>query len=139
MVGARRALLAGAGLLAVSCGGGSAGGGVIAPPAGVTSAEVQAQVFGPRCALSGCHVGAGAPFGLDLSSVGSSAANLVDVTSAEVPSLDRVEPFQSADSYLYLKLVGDPAIQGDPMPAAGGPLNGADLTLVRTWIDQGAQ
>jgi hypothetical protein len=130
--------LAGAALLAACGCGGSSGAPVIDAPDHVTAAQVQAEVFGPRCALSGCHVGVAAPFGLDLASVGSSVTNTVDVTSAEVPAFDRVEPFRSDESYLYLKLTGDSRIQGDPMPASGGPLGPAELELVRAWIDQGA-
>jgi hypothetical protein len=133
-----RILAGGALLFACGCSGGSSGGTVIDPPDQVTATEVQAEVFGPRCALSGCHVGATAPFGLDLGSVASSTANTVGVASFEVPSLDRVLPGDADESYLYLKLTGDPRIQGDPMPASGGPLGPAELALVRTWIEQGA-
>jgi hypothetical protein len=135
VIGSRVAIAASA--LACACCGGSSGG-VVEPPPVVTAADVQAEVFGPRCALSGCHVGVTAPFGLDLASIGSSVANTVGVASAEVPALDRIEPFEATDSYLYLKLLGDPSIQGDPMPASGGPLDAGDLELVRTWIEQGA-
>jgi hypothetical protein len=130
--------LAALALLAAGCSGGAGGGGVIQESDAVTVLDVQAQVFGPRCALSGCHTGPGAPFGLDLGSVASSTANLVGVASAEVPALLRVEPFDPAGSYLYMKLTAAPGIQGDPMPAAGGPLGPADLALVESWIADGA-
>lgn len=106
-------------------------------PTTVRLLDVQTQVFSPRCALSGCHTGVGAPFGLDLSA-GASAGNTIGVASAEVPSLLRVEPFDPADSYLLMKLIADPRISGDPMPLSGGPLSAADLALVESWIDQGA-
>lgn len=126
----------GLGTLAAGCSGDSGVGSVTAPSE-VTLLDVQVQVFSPRCALSGCHTGPGAPFGLDLSA-GASSGNVVGVASAEVPGLLRVEPFQAADSYLYMKLIDDPRILGDPMPLSGGPLSTADLTLVQSWIDQGA-
>ena len=110
----------------------------ITPPAAVTLLDVQTQVFTPRCALSGCHVGAGAPFGLDLSSVATSAASTVGVASSEMPSLMRIDPFDPGQSYLYLKITDDPSILGDPMPASGGPLSSADIALVSDWIDGGA-
>jgi hypothetical protein len=99
--------------------------------------DVQAQVFSPRCALSGCHIGPLAPHGLDLSA-GASAGNLIGVASAERPALLRVEPFNAADSYLYMKVSGDPEILGDRMPALGDPLSAADLALIESWIEQGA-
>ncbi|MDH3626378.1 MAG: hypothetical protein OEV00_01735 [Acidobacteriota bacterium] len=102
-----------------------------------TLAQVQAQVFTPRCATAGCHVGAGAPFGLDLSA-GSTIGNVVNIDSSEVPTLMRVEPGNAVDSYLYMKLVADPRILGDPMPLFETPLSATDLQLVASWIDQGA-
>jgi predicted small lipoprotein YifL len=110
----------------------------VTPPAAVTLLDVQTQVFTPRCALSGCHVSVGAPFGLDLSSVTASAASTVNVASAEMPSLMRIDPFDPAQSYLYLKITDDPSILGDPMPASGGPLSSADIALVEEWIAGGA-
>jgi hypothetical protein len=99
---------------------------------------VQTQVLTPRCALSGCHVTGTPPFGLDMSSVSASSANLVGVASAEKPALLRVNPGDSANSYMYWKLSGNPSINGDPMPASGGPLSPADIDLIAAWIDAGA-
>jgi hypothetical protein len=107
-------------------------------PQAPTLLVVQSQVFTPRCALSGCHVGAGAPFGMDLSSVASSAANLIDVASGEKPAMKRVAPGDSASSYLYWKITGNPGIGGDPMPLSGGPLSAGDIDLIASWIDGGA-
>jgi hypothetical protein len=50
----------------------------------------------------------------------------------------RVSPGDSANSYMYWKLSGNPNINGDPMPASGPPLSGADLALIAAWIDAGA-
>ena len=131
--------LLGAGLVlaAAGCSGGS-GDGVVSGPGSVTLTDVQVQVFSPSCALSDCHLGPGAQQGMDLS-VGASAGNLLGVPSAEVPGLLRVEPGNAVDSYLYMKLVADPRILGDPMPAESGPLSAGQLNLIETWIDQGAQ
>ena len=125
-------------LAAVSCGGGSnpvlnPGGG------GTTLLDVQAQVLTPRCAISGCHVGSSAPFGLDMSSVSKSAANLVGISSSEMPSLLRVSPGDSANSYMYWKVTGNPGINGEQMPASGGPLSPSDQALIAAWIDGGAK
>jgi hypothetical protein len=104
----------------------------------VTVLDVQAQVFSQRCALAGCHVGTTAPFGLDLSSAGTSSTNLVGVASAESPSHLRVEPGDPGDSYLYMKLTADPRILGDPMPPTGSSLGSGDLALIEDWIEGGA-
>ena len=122
---------------AVSCGGGS-GPSVGSSPGSPTLLDVQTQVLTPRCAVSGCHVSGTAPFGLDMSSVSASSANLIGVTSAEKPALLRVSAGDSANSYMYWKLSGNPNINGDPMPASGGPLSPADLDLIAAWIDAGA-
>ncbi len=125
---------------AAGCGGGGSGdpGGGVMPPAGGSPsfAEVQAQIFDVSCAVSGCHVGAGAPFGFDLSS-GVSYGNTVGVASAEIPTFNRVTPGNANDSYLYMKVVDDPRIMGDPMPF-GNPLDQARIDLLRQWIEEGA-
>ena len=108
-------------------------------PGSATLLEVQAQVLTPRCALPGCHVAASAPFGLDLSSVSSSSANLIGVPSGEMPIVLRVAPGDAASSYVYWKVSGNPNIAGDPMPLSGGPLSNGDLNLIASWIDGGAK
>jgi hypothetical protein len=133
----RRLLLLFPALVLSGCGGGSDD--FTSPSGQVTLLDVQTQVFTPRCALSGCHVGAGAPFGLNLSSVASSAAATIGVASSEMPSLLRIDPFDPGQSYLYLKITADPSILGDPMPASGGPLSASDIALIQDWIDGGAK
>jgi hypothetical protein len=125
---------------ALGCsGGGGSDGGTISPGNGaVRLLDVQTQVFTPRCAISGCHVGAGAPFGMDLSA-GNAAASVVGVASGQVPSMFRVVPGDASQSYLYWKVSGDPRILGDPMPLNGSALSAADLARIADWIDQGAQ
>jgi len=136
MVIAIRTLAVAMTAVAVSCGGSDS---VVGPSPGATTLlEVQAQVLTPRCAVAGCHVTATAPFGLDMSSVSSSAANLIDVPSAEKSAVLRVAPGDAANSYIYCKVSGNPDILGDPMPASGGPLSPADLALIAAWIDGGA-
>lgn len=127
-------------LTAAACGGsgGDPTGGVTQTPSGnIDLDELQTQIFTPRCATSGCHVGGSAPFGLDLSD-GLTWGNTVDVASAELAGFDRVEPGDAENSYLYMKVADDPRINGDPMPFIGPPLSGQELQLIRTWIDDGA-
>lgn len=101
-----------------------------------TLQAVQTTIFSQRCATSGCHTGGG-PFGLDLSD-GLTYGNTVGVVSAELPPLARVTPFNAADSYLYMKISGDPRILGDLMPAEGPLLTSEQLQWVKDWIDAGA-
>lgn len=106
-------------------------------PAAPTLADVQA-IFSQSCALSGCHLGASAPFGLDLSE-GEAHANTVGVRSGEVPDLFRIEPGAPDASYLVKKVQGDDDIVGQRMPLGGAPLSNAEITLLRDWIADGAQ
>ena len=99
-------------------------------------ASIQANVFTPRCALSGCHSGGSAPQGLSLDA-GSSFANLVEVVSNEVPSLFRVAPGDPDASYLIRKLQGQAAV-GARMPLIGPPLPQSTIDVIREWISNGA-
>jgi len=101
-----------------------------------TLQAVQVAIFTPRCATSGCHT-SGGPFGLDLSS-GVTAGNTIGVPSAELPGFERVTPFDSTNSYLYMKISGDPRILGDPMPEQGPLLTPQQLQLIADWINTGA-
>lgn len=122
---------------ALACGGGDGADGVLSEAAPVTLRQVQLSVFTPSCAVPTCHVGAGAPFGLDLSE-GQALASLIDVASSEVPAYDRVDPFVPLDSYVYMKVIGDPRILGDPMPALPPDLSPERKQLLADWIAQGA-
>lgn len=128
-------------LLCAGCANGDAAIGlppVVAPPTGPVSLERDVQpIFTANCALAGCHGGSSPQLGLDLSA-GHAYASTVNVPSAEIPSLQRVDPGQSDLSYLILKVEGDPSIIGVRMPADGTPLPGPTVRIIRDWIDQGA-
>jgi hypothetical protein len=123
------------------------GGGDDAPPPALptptglqpTLVSIQANVFTPTCAKSGCHTGAGAPFGLNLDP-GSSWANLVNVASPQDMSLTRVIPMDPDGSFLIRKLEATTPIIGNRMPADGPPyLQQATVDVIRQWIQNGAQ
>jgi hypothetical protein len=89
------------------------------------------------CAYGGvelsCHgVGAG---GLTLGTA-NDFAQIIDVPSTERPELVRVAPGRPAESYLFLKLVGDGGIEGGPMP--GGATDPRLIALFGAWIEAGA-
>jgi mono/diheme cytochrome c family protein len=103
-----------------------------------TLQSIQDNVFTPKC--SGCHSGGGAqlPGSMNLTSVASSRAALVSVSSVEVSALQRVAPGHAADSYLIRKLEGTPGIVGERMPLFGTPLDQPTIDVIRQWIDTGA-
>jgi hypothetical protein len=105
-------------------------------------AAIHAQVIGPTC--GGCHGGSGGLSGL--ADCANGHANLVDVASTELPSMDRVEPGDSATSWLMHKLDGTQGMFtaqcqggfcGSQMPL-GGMLAADVRDAIRTWIDTGA-
>lgn len=106
-----------------------------APPANNDFQQIQATIFTPIC--SGCHAGANAPQGLRLDA-GNSFALLVNVASAEVPGLLRINPGNPDASYLVQKIQGNAAV-GVRMPANGPPyLTQSQIDLVRGWVAAGA-
>lgn len=100
---------------------------------------VQAEVFTPSCGLTGCHAGADAVAGLDLSA-GSAYERTVDVPSGQVPDLMRVEPGNPADSYLLIKILGgDRMAPGTFQMPIGTELSEHQVSLVEDWIQAGAE
>ena len=112
-------------------------------PGGIRASivSIQDRVFTPKCALSGCHTGPNPQNGLDLT-MGNSTANLVNVPATWDSAFLRVEAGNPTDSYLYMKLVDDPRIQGEPMPkcrpqpgCAWTALPGDELAAIFDWIN----
>lgn len=102
----------------------------------LTFAEIQTQVFTPRCATSGCHTGPNPQMGQNLSA-GQAYTNIVNVNSIENPALKRIDPFNSADSYLIRKLRGQ-NISGNRMPNGRPPLSNSIINSMAAWVDAGA-
>ena len=106
------------------------------PPLTADFTSIQANVFTPICTR--CHIGAGAPMGLQLDAAHSYSL-LVGVPSAEQPSLLRVKAGDPDNSYIIRKLEGGPGIVGVQMPADGPPyLPQATINVIRSWITNGA-
>jgi len=102
----------------------------------VTFSRIQREIFTPHCALSGCHSGSDAQAGMNLSA-GAAYTNLVSVQSSGSGSLKRVEPGNSANSFLVQRMrnIGEsPSI----MPPAG-KLSENQIQLVEIWIANGAK
>lgn len=112
----------------------SGGGEPVDPTA--TFTRVQNEIFTPTCAVVACHDPLGQQQQLILSP-GRSYAMIVGKPSTEIASLLRVQPGDSANSYLYRKITGS-GITGDRMPQFLPPLTTAQTRLVRDWIRRGA-
>jgi hypothetical protein len=117
----------------IGAGGSSSGGGTGEVTADFQS--IQENVFTPIC--SKCHIGAGAPEGLQLDAAHSYNL-LVGVPSNEQPSLERVKPGDPDDSYMVHKIEGLPGISGGQMPLGETPLPQAAIDAIRQWITNGA-
>ena len=86
----------------------------------------------------GCHPGSDSMADLR---PGYGYADLVDIPSVELPTMDRVQAGDPGRSYLLLKLEGTHIAEGGmgpPMPPSGALIPEADRDLVRRWILQGA-
>jgi len=110
------------------------------PASTATLDALQANVFTPSCAFSGCHSGPTGnllPAGMDLSSADASFASLVGIASLQQPSLQRVMSNDPDNSYLVQKIEGT-AASGGRMPLSGGVLDQALIDDIRQWISDGA-
>jgi hypothetical protein len=119
-----------------ACDGGDGTGLPPAGPIGPNFSAIQANVFTPNCATTGCHFGAGAPQGLRLDAA-SSYALLVGIPSTEESSVLRVNPGDPNNSYLVQKLEGT-ASSGQQMPLDAPSLPQATIDVIRQWISDGA-
>lgn len=110
----------------------------VGPPGSTepTFSAIQANIFEPNCAVTGCHFGAGAPQGLRLDEA-NSYGSLVGVSSSEVSSILRVAPGDPDNSYLIQKLEGSASV-GAQMPLNAPALLQADIDVIRQWISDGA-
>jgi len=136
----RERVAAAALLIALSgCGAGSGGGSPPAPAGGLqpTLASIQANIFTPTCAVSGCHTGSNPVQGLRLDD-GFSYGNLVGVASPYGSTIIRVVPGDPDNSFLIQKLEGTTAF-GGRMPLVGCCLQQVTVDVVRQWIQDGAK
>ena len=102
-----------------------------------TFTAVQQRIFTQSCTFSGCHGGSSPAEGMDLRA-GAAYGNIVNVRSSQMSSLDRIEPSDPDNSYLYRKVNGGPSISGSRMPRGGAMLSQELRDLLRDWIERGA-
>jgi hypothetical protein len=110
-------------------------GGTSGGPVTADFQSIQDNVFTPICSV--CHIGAGAPEGLQLDAAHSYNL-LVGVPSAEQPNLLRVKPSDPNSSYMLHKIEGPPGIVGGQMPLGETPLPQATIAAISQWISNGA-
>jgi hypothetical protein len=88
----------------------------------------------------GCHGGTTPEAGLAL--IGDDVYVRLLEPSAQFPDMPLITPGDPEQSYLYLKLIGDDSIIGNPMPynplTGLGTLSEAEIADVHTWISNGA-
>lgn len=101
-----------------------------------TFSTIQKEIFIVSCALSGCHSGADAAAGMDISS-GKAFNNLVYVPSTSNSNFVRVQPGNSANSFLIKRLRNIGESSGIMPPS--GKLSENAIQLVETWINNGAK
>lgn len=106
------------------------------PDLGPNLSSIQANILTPICAQ--CHTGAAAPLGLRFDD-GVSWAELVGVSSIEMPEIMRVQPGDPESSYLIWKIEGRAEIQGGQMPLALAALTADEIQAIRGWIANGAE
>ncbi len=100
-------------------------------------ASIQLNIFGAKCAVSGCHVlGGSGP--MPFRNADQSFDNLVNVRSVQKPALFRVAHNDVDNSYLVRKIEGA-GIIGGRMPLFRPALSSEGITAIRGWIEQGAQ
>lgn len=101
-----------------------------------TLASIQANIFSPTCAVSGCHAGASAQQGMRLDP-GFAFGNLVCHNVPRDPTRIRVIPGDPDDSFIIQKLEGTQTL-GDRMPDGGPYLQQSTIDVIRLWIANGA-
>jgi|GEM_PF-2328702 len=99
-----------------------------------TLSSIQNNVFTPICSV--CHGGANPAAGQNLSTLENTIANIINVDSSN-PLFKRVQPGNAAQSYLYLKIIGD-SQAGAQMPLGQQALEQNTMNAIRTWINDGA-
>jgi hypothetical protein len=115
-----------------------------APDGGPVSFASDVQPVFSGCAVSGCHgtqntQPSSKPMVL---SAGQAYDHIVNVSSGQVPSMDRIEPGNPNASYLIHKLQGTHTTVGgfgSRMPAGGNILPQTTMDMLRRWVTEGAQ
>jgi hypothetical protein len=116
----------------------SDGDGDMQPTEAVTLAQLSAEIFTPRCAISGCHSGS-FPAGNMSLEASRIASQIIDVASSGKPDEKRIIPGEPDNSYLLKKLRGTSGIVGSQMPLSGRRLTADEIARIARWVEDGAE
>ena len=97
--------------------------------------DIQEKIFAPSCAFSSCHDAVGPENELDLSGA-NTYSSLMDGASPDT-DVARVVAGDPDQSLLYLSLVGEAPAGIRAMPL-GNSLSEAEISAIKTWIQDGA-
>lgn len=110
-----------------------------------TFSSIQRDIFeatdsSGRTSCVTCHTNVGrTPAGGLVLTHDAAYEQLVNIASAQVPTVKYVTPGDSVNSYLYAKIDGRPGITGRRMPFNGPPyLTDGQILIMQRWIDLGA-
>jgi hypothetical protein len=92
------------------------------------------SILDKNCSVSRCHQGNYPPKGLNLEK-DKFLDSVLNVPSQEVPSLNLVDTENPEESYLLMKIKGNPRIKGTTMPAYSPPLPSDDIRIIQDWIE----
>ena len=101
------------------------------PPASFAN-DVMPLFAGCSCHMTG---NPSAAFSLEAN---AAYANMVDVASTLMGSMDRVEPGDPENSFVLLKVRDASPPAGDQMPPPGPYLSQPEIDLITQWINEGA-
>ena len=96
--------------------------------------SIQANIFTPNCALSGCHTATSAAGGLRLDEA-NSFGDIFNQNSTEAPASILIIPGDANNSYLVQKIEGS---AGTRMPKDLPALSTEKIQAVRDWVNNGA-
>ncbi len=100
--------------------------------------EIQ-PIFTQECASCHSQGGFADNVGIPMRLVeGLTLDSTVNQASTQDATFTLIEPFDAANSLLFLKLSENAPPVGSTMPLFGEPLSSDELGLIRDWIDQGA-
>lgn len=109
----------------------------VTPPPSYTFTADVLPILRSNC--QSCHSGRGASGGLDMSD-SAAYGNLVNVASGQLRGMNRIEPGDSARSYLALKIQNTHLAaggSGNQMPSRTS-LTRESVAIITGWIDGGA-
>lgn len=107
------------------------------PPLSTSFASIQANIFTPNCATSGCHTGNAPKEGLQLDE-GYSYAEIVNQPSNRKTGAVLIISSDPDNSYLIQKVEGADGIVGTQMPKTGPLLTPEKIQAIRNWVSEGA-